>query len=93
MLAAFGLGEIHRVNGRGIKILIFELVCSLWSWQDSWDLRRRHQNLDFSVSLLLLVLAGFMGFSAEASKSCFFSEFAAFGPGEIHGVNGSGIKI
>ena len=29
MIAAFDLGEIHRVNGRGIKILIIEYVCCL----------------------------------------------------------------
>ena len=93
MFAAVGSSEFHRVNGRGIKILIFEHDCCLWFWQDSWGLRRRHQNLDFSVSLLLLVLARFIRSSAEASNSCFRGEFAAFGLGRIHWVFGGSIKI
>ena len=41
--------KIEQMNGvfdGGSKILIFEQVCCLWSWRDSWDLRQRRQNLD-----------------------------------------------
>ena len=45
------------------------------------------------VSLLPLRLAGFMGALAEAAKSCFRGEFAAFALGRFHGVIGRGSKI
>jgi hypothetical protein len=69
MFAAFGPGEIHGVFGGGIKILILRHVCCLCSWQVSWGLLRRHQNLDFGACLLPFVLADFIGSSAEAAKS------------------------
>ena len=61
MIAAFGLDEIHQVFGGGIKNLIFEHDCCLWSWRASSGLRRRHQIPASEASLLPLVLAGFMG--------------------------------
>ena len=92
IIAAFGPGKIYGVNDRGIKILIIEHNCCLWSWLVSSGQWQRHQNLDYWACLLPLILAGFMGSSAEASKSWLLSMFAAFDLGEIYRVNGRGIK-
>ena len=69
MVAAFDLGEFHRVIGGGSKILILKRDCCLWSERDSSVRRQRQQNPDSEEWLLPLVLAGFMGASAEAAKS------------------------
>jgi len=93
VVAAFGLGEFHRVFGGGSKILLLGCGCCLCAWWVSWDLWRRQQILDSEAWLLPLVLVSFIGSSAEAAKSCFCGVVAAFALGGFHGVFGGGSKI
>ena len=55
--------------------------------------REGQQNLDSEVWLLPLCLACFMGFMAEAAKSCFQGAFAAFVLGGFQGLDGGGSKF
>ena len=91
--AAFALGEFHRVFGGGSKILLLRRGCCLWSWCVSSGLWQRQQILDSEAWLLPLVLASFIGSSAEAAKSCFCGVIAAFVLGGFHRVFGRGSKF
>jgi len=69
-LILFGL--IDLVIGGGSKILIFELVCCLWSWQVSWGLRRRHQKSCSRGSFAAFSLGGFHGVCGGGIKILIF---------------------
>ena len=86
-------GGFHGVNGGGSKILLLRRGCCLCAWWVSRDLWRRQQNPASEARLLPLILASFIGSSAEAAKSCFRGAVAAFDPGEFHRVFGRGSKI
>ena len=92
-VAAFGLGEFHRIFGGGSKFLILKCDCCLCAWWVSWARWRRQQILDFEAWLLPLLLVSFIGSTAEAAKSCFRGVVAAFVLGEFHGLDGGGSKI
>ena len=93
VIAAFVLGEFHRVFGRGSKFLLLWRGCCLCTWWVSSGQRRRQQIPASVVWLLPLCLVGFMGSMAEAANSCFCGVIAAFALGEFHGLNGGGSKF
>jgi hypothetical protein len=45
VIAAFGLGEFHRVQAGGSKFLILKYDCCLCTWRVSLGQRRKQQNL------------------------------------------------
>ncbi|MBQ3406961.1 MAG: hypothetical protein IJH11_06955, partial [Lachnospiraceae bacterium] len=71
-IAAFGPGGFHRVNGRGIKILIFEHDCCLWSWWVSSGQGRRHQNLDLLRMIAAFDLGGIHRVNGGSRKILIF---------------------
>ena len=88
VVAAFALGGFHWNLGGGSKILSLRRGCCLCAWWVSLGPRRRQQNPASKVRLLPLRLACFMGFMAEAAKSCFQGAFAAFVLGGFQGLDG-----
>ena len=93
VVAAFDQSELHRVNGRGSKILLPRRGCCLCALRVSSSLRRRQQNPASKAHLLPLRLASFIGSMAEAAKTCFSGVVAAFALGEFHWVLGGGSKF
>ena len=93
MIAAFDLGEFHRVFDGSSKILILRRGCCLWTWRVSSGLRQRQQNPASEACLLPLSLGSFIGSLAEAAKSCFRGVSAAFDLGWFLRVFGGGSKI
>ena len=93
VVAAFALGGFHWNLGGGSKILSLRRGCCLCAWWVSLGPRRRQQNPASEAWLLPLRLACFMGFMAEAAKSCFQGAFAAFVLGGFQGLDGGGSKF
>ena len=93
VVAAFALGEFQWTFGRGSKILLLRRGCCLCAWWVSRDLWQKQQNPASKERLLPLIMARFIGSSAEAAKSYFRGAIAAFAPGRFQGTSGRSSKI
>ena len=81
------------VVGRSSKILLLRRGCCLCAWWVSRDLWQKQQNPASKERLLPLIMARFIGSSAEAAKSYFRGAIAAFAPGGFQWTSGGGSKI